>query len=156
MDSRVRFLGGVPYNNKKEDMNTKRVGNVGESAVLYEFVKRGIPVYVPFGDNEACDLIAEFNGKLQKIQVKTAQSVKSGKINFKLTSTRYDSRYKYTEEDIDYFALHCIENGKTYLLKKDSDTNLMAINLRLNPTGNNQTQGVRMAEDYEIDKILPC
>lgn len=56
-------------------MNSKRIGNIGEAKALAKFVELGIPVYIPFGDNESADLIAEFNGKLNKIQfrvVKTA------------------------------------------------------------------------------------
>ena len=45
-------------------------GNIGESAILFEFVKRRIPVSIPYGDNERYDLIAEFDGKLNKIQIK--------------------------------------------------------------------------------------
>ena len=37
---------------------------------IYEFIKYEIPVAVPFGDNERYDLIAEFNEKLNRIQVK--------------------------------------------------------------------------------------
>ena len=48
-------------------MQTKRIGNIGESRALFEFVKREIPVYLPFGDNETADLLAEFNGKINKI-----------------------------------------------------------------------------------------
>ena len=47
-------------------MDTKGVGNIGEAKVLCKFVELGIPVYLPFGDNERSDLIAEFNGKLNK------------------------------------------------------------------------------------------
>lgn len=32
-----------------------------------------VPVYVSFGDNEKADLIAEFNGRLNKLQVKTSE-----------------------------------------------------------------------------------
>ena len=49
-------------------MNTKSIGNICEAKVLCKFIELGIPVYVPFGDNEEADLIAEFNGKLNKIQ----------------------------------------------------------------------------------------
>lgn len=48
-------------------MNTKSIGNIGESVTITEFVKRGISVYLPFGENEKADLIADFNGKLNKI-----------------------------------------------------------------------------------------
>ena len=46
-----------------------------------------IPVYIPFGDNERADLIAEFNGKLQKIQVKTSEKCEDGKVVFSLVSS---------------------------------------------------------------------
>ena len=48
-------------------MTTKQIGNIGEARVLSEFVRLGIPVYLPFGDNEKADLIAEFDGKLNRI-----------------------------------------------------------------------------------------
>lgn len=57
-------------------MNTSSIGNIGEAQVLYEFVKRGIPVYIPFDDGYEVDLIAIFNGKPQRIQVKTTQTIK--------------------------------------------------------------------------------
>jgi hypothetical protein len=48
-------------------MNTKKLGNIGEAKVLCKFVEMQIPVYQAFGDIEKADLIAEFNGKLNKI-----------------------------------------------------------------------------------------
>ena len=67
-------------------MDTKGVGNIGEAKVLCKFVELGIPVYLPFGDNERSDLIAEFNGKLNRIQVKTSVKAEDGKMIFDLTS----------------------------------------------------------------------
>ena len=51
-------------------MISKEKGNVGEAVILAEFVKRGVQCSLPFGDTARYDLIAEFNGKLNKIQVK--------------------------------------------------------------------------------------
>ena len=51
-------------------MNSKDKGNIGEAIILGEFVKRNIQVSIPFGDNARYDLVADFNGKLNKIQVK--------------------------------------------------------------------------------------
>ena len=59
--------------------DTKRLGNIGEAVVLNEFVKRQIPVYIQFGDIEKADYIAEFNGKLNKIQVKTCEKCSKDK-----------------------------------------------------------------------------
>lgn len=50
-------------------MNSKVIGNIGEAITIAEFVRRGIPVYTSFGENER----AEFNGKLNKIQCKTSE-----------------------------------------------------------------------------------
>lgn len=54
-------------------MTTKQLGNIGEAKVLAKFVELKVPIYIPFGDNKKADLIAEFNGKLNKIQVKTSE-----------------------------------------------------------------------------------
>lgn len=48
-------------------MNSKRLGNIGAAKTPSKFVELGIPVYIPFGDTESTDLIAEFGGKLNKI-----------------------------------------------------------------------------------------
>ena len=68
-------------------MNSKRIGNIGEAKVLAKFVEMGIPIYIPFGDDEKADLVAEFNGKLNKIQVKTSIKSKNGCSIFDLTSS---------------------------------------------------------------------
>lgn len=56
-------------------MNSKRIGNIGEAAALMKFVEIGIPVYLPFGDNEKADLIVELKGQLLKIQVKSSETL---------------------------------------------------------------------------------
>ena len=71
-------------------INTKNIGNIGEVKTICKFVELGIPVYTSFGDNESADMIAEFNGKLQKIQCKTSQKLSEGNIVVGLT-TNYKS-----------------------------------------------------------------
>lgn len=70
-------------------MNNKDKGNIGESKIIYEFAKRGVQVSIPFGDNARYDLIAEFGGKLNKIQVKYCdQKIKNGSILLPCASSR--------------------------------------------------------------------
>ena len=69
-------------------MNSKAKGNIGEGVVLSEFVKRGIQVSIPFGDNARYDLIAEFNGKLNKIQVKYCNEINRNNL-FEYASTDF-------------------------------------------------------------------
>lgn len=43
-----------------------------------------VPVYVSFGDNEKADLVADFNGKLNKLQVKTSEKFEDNKFTVSL------------------------------------------------------------------------
>mgnify|MGYP000968812955 FL=1 len=48
-------------------MNSKEIGSIGEAKALLEFQKHHVSVSIPWGDNQRYDMIAEFNGKLNKI-----------------------------------------------------------------------------------------
>lgn len=138
-------------------MNTKRIGNIGEAKVLCKFVELGIPVYIPFGDNEKADLIADFNGKLNKIQIKTSQKAEGGKMVFDLTSStlhrKNGEKHIYTNNEIDYFACYNIERDKIFLVNINDAPNT-AITIRYEKSKNNQTQGIKFEQEYLIDNIL--
>lgn len=138
-------------------MDTKSVGNIGEAKVLCKFVELGIPVYLPFGDNERSDLIADFNGKLNRIQVKTSIKAEDGKMLFDLTSsTEHRSngiKHKYTKDEIDYFACYNITRDKIYLIPI-ADEQISSITIRYELPKNGQTKGIHFEEDYLIENIL--
>ena len=94
-------------------MNSKSKGNMGEAIALSEFTKRGIQVSVPFGDNARYDLIAEFNGKLNKIQVKYCnQQIRNNSILCPCaSSTNHTTNKHYNTyvNDIDYFVFYLVE-----------------------------------------------
>lgn len=131
--------------------NTKHIGDIGESAIIAEFVYFGIPVFIPFGDNNSADLIAEFNGKLQKVQIKTTSSIKNNRVQFKLNSRRYDTDHSYSEDEVDYFALFCVENKSCYLVKNTKDFNKRAITLSLSEQ---KTSKSKYANDYSFLNVL--
>lgn len=138
-------------------MNTKNIGNIGEAKVLAKFVELGIPVYLPFGDNEKADLIAEFNGKLNKIQVKTSIKAENGKMIFDITSStqhrKNGVKHIYTSNEINYFACYNI-NRKCILLFKVDEVPNTTITIRYEKPKNGQITGIRFEEDYLIDKVL--
>lgn len=138
-------------------MNTKSIGNIGEAHVLAKFVELGIPVYLPFGDNEKADLIAEFNGKLNKIQIKTSIKAENGKMTFDITSStqhrKNGVKHIYTSDEIDYFACYNIERKCILLFKVDEVPNTM-ITVRYEKPKNGQVSGIRFEENHLIDKIL--
>lgn len=69
--------------------NTKKLGSLGELKAQYDFIKAGFDVSIPIGDYCAYDLIIIKNEKVFKIQVKSCEKIKDGKIQFNLTSQNY-------------------------------------------------------------------
>ena len=141
-------------------MTTKQIGNIGEAKVLSEFVRLGVPIYLPFGDNEKADLIADFNGKLNRIQVKTSQKIIDGdKVRFSLVSSTVHRqngvKHIYTEDEIDYFAFYNLERDRVYLISIKEEglpKNEVTIRFCL-PKTKNQFKTF-LEEDYLIDKVI--
>ena len=61
-------------------MNSKDIGSIGEAKALLKFQKYHVPVSILWGDNQRYDMIAEFNGKLNKIQVKVCNQEQYGSV----------------------------------------------------------------------------
>ena len=141
-------------------MNPKRVGNIGEAKILFEFVKREIPVYIPYGDAEKTDLIADFNGKLQKIQIKTSEKTKDGymifKVNSRTSKNGESTEVSYTKEDIDYFAFYNIERDVCLLIPVEDMSAKNHVQIRYEKPKNNQTKGIMFEDKYYFDNIIKC
>ena len=94
-------------------MTSKEKGDIGEIIIMAEFIKKGITVAKPFGDNARYDLIADFNGKLNKIQVKYCdQKIRNNSVICPCASSKnHTTNKKYTtyENDIDYMAFYLKE-----------------------------------------------
>lgn len=139
-------------------INSKTKGNIGESIVLAEFVKRGIQVSVPFGDNARYDLIADFNGKLNKIQVKYCnQHIINGSVTCPCaSSTNHTTNKHYTtyQNDIDYFAFYIVALNQTVLVPIEIIGNRKSICIRIDEPKNNQNEKITYASDYSIDKVI--
>ena len=139
-------------------MTTKQLGNIGEAKTLSKFVEMGIPVYVPFGDNEKSDLISEFNGKLNKIQVKTSEKIKDSIITFSLVSStmhRKDGvKHKYTKEEIDYFSLYNLEADMLLLVPIEILDGKCAISFKLEwSPSKNQYEALNW-KDFLFENII--
>jgi hypothetical protein len=61
------------------------------------------------------DLIVELNNRLYRVQVKTTNAVKDGKMEFATKTTNYTKgnwkSISYSHEEIDLFFLYCAENS---------------------------------------------
>lgn len=138
-------------------MNSKTKGNISEAKTLFEFQKRNIPVCLPWGDNERYDMIAEFNGKLNRIQVKTANEEVNGSIKCYCRSSKNHTTNKSLdtyEKDVDYFVFYNQTRDIIALVPIEEIGSCKVISLRIEPTKSGQLKGIRFFEDYSFDKIL--
>jgi hypothetical protein len=108
-------------------------------------------VYHSYAD-ERYDLIFDLGDKLLRIQCKCA-AFQGDVVLVRLYSNRRGPEgmitRKYTPEQIDGFAAYCAETNCCYFLPT-SFTRLREARLRVGPTKNNQSAGVRWARDYEF------
>lgn len=139
-------------------MTTKQLGNIGEAKALCKFVSLQIPVYQAFGDNERSDLIADFNGKLQRIQVKTSEKCEDGKVVFTLVSStihrKNGVKHKYTKEEVDYFALYNLDSDMLLLVPIELvlGRTQVSFNITWKPSGN-QYSSLNW-KDFEFENII--
>ena len=141
-----------------EKFTTKQLGNIGESKTLDAFVEMGIPVYIPYGDNEKADLVAEFNGKLNKIQVKyCGQTTENNSFLCPCASSTNHTTNKHLstyDNDVDYMAFYLASIDKLLLVPIEKLKGKKTITFRLEPPKNGQHIGINLVEDYLLDKII--
>ena len=58
-------------------------GNLGLGKAIAYFTSHNIPISIPLNDTQKYDLVADFNGKLQKISVKTSRN-RSGENSYEV------------------------------------------------------------------------
>ena len=139
-------------------MNSKDKGNIGEAIILCEFVKRNIQVSIPFGDNARYDLIAEFNGKLNKIQVKyCGQVTENNSFTCPCASSTNHTTNKHLityDNDVDYMAFYITSIDKLLLVPIEQLAGKKTITFRLEAPKNGQKIGINLVDDYLLDKII--
>ena len=128
-------------------MNQKDIGVIAENEVMTALSRCGVTVSIPRGDNDTYDLVADINGRLYKIQVKSAIPRYEGSIDIHTVK----SRRPYEDGDVDYFAT--TYKGKCYLIPYEGTMQVMS--LRLEPVKYDYRKRlVRMAEDYELERVV--
>ena len=140
-------------------MTTKQIGNIGEIKTIAKFVELGIPIYLPFGDNEKSDIVAEFGGKLNRIQVKTSCKAEDGKMVFSIVSSTVHRqngvKHIYTNDEIDYFALYNIERDVVLLISvNEPELPKSSITIRYTQPKTTNQYKLFMEDDYLLEKTV--
>lgn len=147
----------VRLRSKRMELSSKAKGNLTELQCITAFYQLGYQVSIPYGENSRYDFIADINGKLIRVQVKTASLKKDtqGAIDFATSSTRVNATEnisrRYTKDEIDYFATYW--DNQCYLIPVE-ETASRSKTLRFVPPANGQLKGISFAQDYELEKQL--
>jgi len=133
----------------KVAISTGRVGDIAESCVMGELLKRGYSVSIPFNSCRY-DLIAEQLGRFRRIQVKyVGGSTETNTIPVVLHSICRKGRVKYTKNDIDFVVVYLAANGRFYIVPAKDFGGKMVLHLRLVESKNKQKRNITLASTYE-------
>ena len=136
--------------------NTKRIGDIAESALIAALVRNGYEVSIPFGENHRYDLIMDIEGVLLRVQIKSGR-LRNGVIWFSTCSShrhRGGSSRSYRGE-IDYFGVYCADTGGAYLIPC-TEAPTATGSLRISPTKQGQSKKVRWAYKYLLTENSPA
>lgn len=135
-------------------LNSKQKGNLTELQCLSAFVEQGCAVSIPYGDNSKYDFIADIDGYLFKIQVKTSSLKDENTISFSCRTTHVNCKgvknERYSSNEVDFFATYW--NNQCYLIPVGECS--VTKTLRFAPPKNGQSKGITFAVDYELQKQL--
>src|SRR5438876_8838740 len=134
----------------------KDVGDRATLAVMLGLQESGYELYVPFGENTRCDLIADDGERLIKVQCKSGR-LRKGAIVFKVCSSYAHHRNPATPErdyhgQVDAFGVYRHETSTVYLIPIDEVGSHQA-SLRVQMPRTAQRKTIRMAADYDVGRV---
>lgn len=106
---------------------------------------------MPYDDNSGYDLLAYMNDKFYKVQIKTTEKVINNicmRFSLSRTNPYKKTSEKYDKNEVDLFALYCVENDWCGII--DYNEHSKEISFWLEKSSN----CIHMAEDYEFHKQI--
>jgi hypothetical protein len=123
------------------ELSTDQRGSLAEVAIAHHAARLGIGVLWPLTSGLRYDLVLDFEGRLFRIQCKSAN--RKGDVvavrcrSCRRTASGYDRR-SYSGRDVDFVAAYCEELDRCYLLPPSAFEDQALVHLRLRPARNNQ------------------
>jgi PD-(D/E)XK endonuclease len=140
-----------------EGLTPSQKGAVAEAAVTSAAIQLGLTVLRPLCEGRRYDLIIDLEPELLRVQCKLARRLE-GVLSISLQTCRYTPkgyvRTSYSAAEIDAVAIYSVDLRSCFLVPIREVSGRRAMSLRLDPTGNNQAQGIKWAQDYEFDSRI--
>ena len=132
----------------------KAKGDLAELKVAADLAARGCCISIPFGEDCNYDLIADYEGRLHRVQVKYTRS--DGEVvvircrSHSLTNGKVRATKLYTAAMVDWIAVYDATTERCFYCpsRELGTTGRNLLHLRLRPARNNQKVGVREANAY--------
>ena len=132
----------------------KRKGDLAELKVAADLIDRGCRISIPFGEECNYDLIADYEGRLHRVQVKYTRS--DGRVvvircrSHSLTKGKVRATKLYTAAMIDWIAVYDCTSERCYYCPSQElgAEGRNILHLRLRPALNGQRIGIREAAAY--------
>jgi hypothetical protein len=139
--------------------HTHDKGDVAMVEVMSDLVCQGFKICLPVSTHLPFDLIAVHNetGELLRIQVKY-RAVGKGRIEVNLRTQSVGAgkcSYKSIVPGwVDAWAVYCPDTKSVYYIGADELLKVSRFTLRIAPTGNGQSKGIRLARGYRNPERL--
>ena len=128
------------------------IGSIAEIKVASKFIEYGMTVFFPFNDNSRIDMIAEHDGNVYRIQVKSSSMcTEENSMMYRL-----EHNGLYDDTQIDYFVFYNNITGSICMIHVNDAVvkGKMSISLRTDTPKTNQVRKVNYEKDYLIDDVI--
>ena len=133
-------------------LTTNQKGAVAEAAVVFECARLGVPVLRPL-DDQRYDLVIDLGRRMLRVQCKWAAK-RGDVIEVRCRTCRRGRQglihRSYAAGEIDAVAAYSPDTDRCYLLPAELSVETAGVALRIAPTKNNQSAGIRWASDFEF------
>jgi PD-(D/E)XK endonuclease len=134
-------------------LNLKGKGDLAELMVAADLRRRGFKIAIPFGEDCDFDLVLIRDDRLERVQVKYAESdgivIPVRCSSHSLTNGKVRKTKRYTAKTIDLLAVYDRTSSRCYYVPaSELGAGRSILHLRLKPALNKQYLGTRPAENY--------
>jgi PD-(D/E)XK endonuclease len=137
-----------------EGLTPSQKGAVAEAAITCAAIQLGLTVLRPLSEGRRYDVIIDLEPELLRVQCKLARHLE-GVLFVSLQTCRHTPRgyvrTSYSAAEIDVVGIFSPELQRCFLIPIHEVSGRRSISLRLDPTGNNQAQSIKWAQDYDFD-----
>jgi PD-(D/E)XK endonuclease len=140
-----------------DHLTPSQKGAAAEAAIAATAIQLGLTVLRPLCEGRRYDLVIDLEPRMLRVQCKLARHL-AGVLSIRLKTSRFTPggyvTTSYTADEVDAIIAFSPELQRCFLIPISEASGRRALYLRLNPTRNNQAQGIKWARDYDLATMI--